>query len=146
LRYRVFYEEMDAIASPQMRAERRDFDQFDTFCDHMLVVDKDMRDENGDPAVVGTYRLLRGEVAVAQGRFNTAGEFHLSPIPPAGRSGLRYLELGRSCVLKEYRTKPVTMQLLWRGIVLYVDRYNIDVMLGCGSLPGTDPEALKLSL
>jgi putative hemolysin len=38
------------------------------------------------------------------------------------------------------------MQLLWRGIVLYLDRYSIDVMFGCGSLRGTDPDALKLPL
>ena len=38
------------------------------------------------------------------------------------------------------------MQLLFRGIVVYLDRYAIDVMFGCGSLPGTDPEALKLPL
>jgi putative hemolysin len=146
LRYRVFYEEMDAIATPQMRAERRDFDQYDAFCDHMLVIDKEKHDENGDPAVVGTYRLLRGEVAARHGGFYSSGEYDLSPILSDGRSGPRYLELGRSCVLREYRTKPVTMQLLWRGIVLYVERYNIDIMFGCGSLPGTDPEALKLCL
>ncbi len=146
LRYRVFYEEMDAIASTQMRAERRDFDQYDAFCDHMLVVDKDVRDENGDPAVVGTYRLLRGDVAARHGGFYTSGEFDLSSILSNSPAAPRILELGRSCVLKEYRTKPVTMQLLWRGIVLYVDRYNIDVMVGCGSLQGTDPDAMKLSL
>src|ERR1051325_5831696 len=38
------------------------------------------------------------------------------------------------------------MQLLWRGIVQYLERYSIDVMFGCGSLPGTDPEALRLPL
>jgi putative hemolysin len=60
--------------------------------------------------------------------------------------GTRYLELGRSCVLKSYRAKAITMQLLWRGIIVYLDRYAVDVMFGCGSLPGTDPEALKLPL
>lgn len=146
LRYRVFYEEMTAIASPQMRVEKRDFDQFDAFCDHMLVVDRDVLDENGEPAVVGTYRLLRGEVAARHGGFYTSGEYDLTHMLESGPSGTRYLELGRSCVLKEYRSKPATMQLLWRGIVLYVDRYNIDIMFGCGSLPGNDPEALKLQL
>jgi putative hemolysin len=60
--------------------------------------------------------------------------------------GTRYLELGRSCVLKSYRGKAVTMQLLWKGIMVYLAKYDIDVMFGCGSLPGTDPEALKLPL
>jgi L-ornithine Nalpha-acyltransferase len=30
--------------------------------------------------------------------------------------------------------------------MVYVERYCIDVMFGCGSLPGTDPDALKLPL
>ena len=60
-------------------------------------------------------------------------------------SGFRFLELGRSCVLAKYRT-GTTMQLLWRGIVVYLARYNIDLMFGCASLPGTDPKALALPL
>ena len=31
------------------------------------------------------------------------------------------------------------MQMLWRGIALYRLHYNIQVMFGCASLPGTDP-------
>jgi putative hemolysin len=146
LRYRVFYEEMNAIPTPAMRATRRDFDKYDSFCDHILVIDKHARDENGDPAVVGTYRLLRGEVAAAHGGYYTSSEFDLSAMLDAHPPGTRFLELGRSCVLKAYRSKAVTMQLLWRGVLVYVARYSIDVMFGCGSLPGTNPDALKLSL
>lgn len=146
LRYRVFYEEMSAIPTPQMREQRRDFDRYDEFCDHMLVVDREARDEQGEPAVVGTYRLLRGEVAARHGGYYTSSEYDLAPMFQGNPPATRYLELGRSCVLKSYRAKAVTMQLLWRGIVVYLDRYAIDVMFGCGSLPGTDPEALKLQL
>jgi putative hemolysin len=146
LRYRVFYEEMNAIPTPQMREERRDFDRYDEFCDHMLVIDRDVRDMQGEPAVVGTYRLLRGDVAAGHGGYYTSSEYDLTPMLKGNPPGTRYLELGRSCVLKSYRAKAVTMQLLWRGIVVYLDRYAIDVMFGCGSLPGTDPDALKLPL
>ena len=38
------------------------------------------------------------------------------------------------------------MQLLWRGIAAYVFHYNIDLMFGCASLPGTDPDAIALPL
>lgn len=55
------------------------------------------------------------------------------------------LELGRSCVDVEYRTRP-TMQLLWRGIASYVYQHDIRVMFGCASLPGVDPEVLAPSL
>jgi L-ornithine Nalpha-acyltransferase len=44
-----------------------------------------------------------------------------------------------------YRNRP-TMQLLWRGIAAYVFHYNIDLMFGCASLPGTDPQTLALPL
>jgi putative hemolysin len=146
LRYRVFYEEMSATPTPQMRGQRRDFDKYDAFCDHLLVVDRNVRDERGEAAVVGTYRLLRGEVAALHGGYYTSSEYDLAPMLRANPPGTRFLELGRSCVLKSYRGKASTMQLLWRGIVLYLDRYAIDVMFGCGSLPGTDPDALALPL
>jgi putative hemolysin len=146
LRYRVFYEEMSAIPTPKMREQQRDFDRYDEFCDHMLVVDRDVRDAQGEPAVVGTYRMLRGEVAARHGGYYTSSEYDLAPMLKGNPPGTRYLELGRSCVLKSYRAKAITMQLLWRGIVVYLDRYAIDVMFGCGSLPGTDPDALKLPL
>jgi putative hemolysin len=146
LRYHVFYQEMSAIPNRRMRLQKRDFDKYDRFCDHMLVVDRDSRDEFGEPAVVGTYRLLRGEVAALHGGYYTSSEYDLSSVMANNGRGTRYLELGRSCVLKSYRGKAVTMQLLWKGIMVYLAKYDIDVMFGCGSLPGTDPEALKLPL
>lgn len=146
LRYHIFYEEMSAIPSPQMRAERRDFDRYDELCNHLLVVDHGVRDENGEAAVVATYRLLRGEVAAKHGGFYTAGEYDIAPMLKSYPSGTRFLELGRSCVLKPYRAKAITLQLLWRGLMAYFIHDNSDVMIGCGSLPGTDADALALQL
>ena len=34
------------------------------------------------------------------------------------------------------------MQLLWRGIADYLDAFDVGLMLGCASLPGTDPGPL----
>lgn len=146
LRYHVFYEEMSAIPSPQMRAQRRDFDRYDELCNHLLVVDHGVRDENGEAAVVATYRLLRGEVAAKHGGFYTAGEYDIAPMLKSYPPGTRFLELGRSCVLKPYRAKAITLQLLWRGLMAYFIHDNSDVMIGCGSLPGTDVDALALQL
>ena len=146
LRYRVFYREMTAIPSPAMREAGRDFDKFDPWCDHLLVVDREAHDDDGEPAVVGTYRLMRSDVAAAHGGFYTSGEYDLSTMFAAHPPGARFLELGRSCVLRAYRMKPITLQLLWRGIMLYVARYSLDVMFGCASFPGTDPQTLALPL
>jgi putative hemolysin len=146
LRYRVFYEEMTAVPSPQMRATGRDFDKFDAFADQLLVVDTSVRAPDGSPIIVGTYRLMRDDVAEKAGGFYTSGEYDLEPMFNAHGPGTRYLELGRSCVLKEYRLKPISLQLLWRGIVLYLHRYGLNVFFGCASFPGVDPGALKLGL
>lgn len=146
LRYRVFYEEMSAIPSPTMREAGRDFDQFDEFCDHILVLDRERLDDDGQPVVVGTYRLMRDVDAKRAGGFYTASEYDITPMLTGMPEGTKLLELGRSCVLKDYRARPATMQLLWRGVMAYITRFSIDVMFGCASFAGTDPKALALPL
>lgn len=138
LRYRVFYEEMAAEPTPQMAAARRDFDAFDEICDILLVVDPGRRD--GD-SVVGTYRLLRQDVAMRHGGFYSASEYDLAPLLAQLSETRRGLELGRSCVHPAYRT-TATIQLLWRGIASYLAAHRIAFMFGCASLPGTDARAL----
>lgn len=146
LRYQVFYEEMSAEPSPAMRAHRRDFDKFDEVCDHLLVVDRDAHDEEGQPLVVGTYRLTREKDAAKVGGFYTASEYDLLPMISGLPKGTKYLELGRSCILKSYRARPGTMQLLWKGLMAYVARFDIDLMFGCASLPGVDVAEMALPL
>ena len=143
LRYAVFYEERMAEPDGAARPSRRDCDAFDAICDHLLVLDRAGGPDVG-PRVVGTYRLLRQEVAERHFGFYSAGEYDIAPLLAANRA-LRFLELGRSCVLKPYRTKR-TVELLWHGIWSYVLHHRMDVMIGCASLEGTDPEALALPL
>jgi putative hemolysin len=147
LRFKVFYEEMSAAPNSLSLISRRDIDDYDAICDHLLVLDHDVRPRPLRPAkpkVVGTYRLLRQEVANRHWGFYTAGEYDIAPLIEAHRS-LRFLELGRSCVLKPYRNKR-TVELLWHGIWTYVLHHRIDVMIGCASLEGTDPQTLALPL
>src|SRR3569623_1261400 len=146
LRYRVFYQEMSAIPSPDMRAQRRDFDQFDQYCAHILVIDRSQHDEDGQPAVVGTYRMMRDADAARAGGFYTSGEYDIGPMLAELGSRQSVVELGRSCILKAYRAKPSTMQLLWRGVMVYNVRFSVELMFGCASLQGTDPKALALPL
>lgn len=141
LRYRIFYEEMGAVPTAAMRATRLDADRFDAVADHLVVVDLERSTERR-PEIVGCYRVLRESVARAQGGFYTAGEFDLGAVrAPYGE----IMELGRSCVAPEYRNGAV-MQLLWRGIADYLDRHGVGLMLGCASLPGTDPDAVAPAL
>ena len=140
LRYRVFYQEMGAHPSVETALVQRDFDDFDAFCDHLLVFDHARG--AGNDAVVGTYRLIRREAAARVGRFYSAAEYDLRCV--AEYPGA-VLELGRSCIDPQWRTRP-TMQLLWRGIAAYVFDFGIELMFGCASLPGTDPNALAVPL
>jgi len=140
LRYRIFYEEMSAKPTPEMAAALRDFDEFDAVADHLQVVDHDLG--AGPESVVGTYRLVRREQAKRHGRFYSIDEYDISPIT---NLPCEILELGRSCVDERYRTRRV-MDLLWRGIATYVFHYDIEIMFGCASLPGTDIENLALPL
>jgi L-ornithine Nalpha-acyltransferase len=139
LRYQVFYEEMKAEASPAMAAAKRDFDEMDAHCDHLLVLDTT---KTGDEAIIGTYRLIRRVHAEKRGKFYSSDEFDISPI-------IKYpgeiLELGRSCVAAEYRTRPI-MQLMWRGLAAYVFQYDIAILFGCASFPGTDPKQHAMAL
>lgn len=147
IRFQVFYEEMSAIADAMALATRRDVDAFDRICDHMLVLDhaapaKAFRRKR--PEVVGTYRLLRQSVAEARGGFYSAGEYDVQPLIDRHPT-LKFLELGRSCVLEPYRNKR-TVELLWHGVWSYVLMHGVDVMIGCASLEGTDPRRLALPL
>jgi putative hemolysin len=140
LRYRVFYDEMGATADAVATAARRDRDTYDAVADHLLVVDHAIG--SGAEGIVGTYRLIQREAAAKLGRFYSADEYEITSI--VNFPG-RILELGRSCVDAAYRSR-VAMQLLWRGIAAYVFHYQIDLMFGCASLHGTDPDKLAADL
>jgi putative hemolysin len=132
LRYRVFFEEGGAIPEPYVRLRRRDICDFDRICDHLVVIDH----ASPKRKVVGCYRLLRQEVAQANGGFYSAQEFEIAPLL-ARHPEKRFLELGRSCVAPEHRGKRV-LELLWRGLWIYASHHSCDVMIGCASLPGAD--------
>jgi len=146
LRYRVFYQEMSAKPDVVSRMFRRDADRFDAVCDHLLVIDHAARGRFGGikPKVVGTYRLMREGAAAKLGGFYTQSEFDIAHLL-ARHPESRFLELGRSCVLKPYRNKK-TVELLWHGIWAYVRHHRIDAMFGCASFDGLDPDLLALPL
>jgi len=147
VRYQVFYEELDAQPDSYAMATRRDRDSYDDLCDHLLVLDHNVAARpfrRHKPRIVGTYRLLRQEIAESHGGFYSRGEYDIDPLFER-HPDKRFLELGRSCVLKPYRDKR-TVELLWHGAWSYVLNHRIDVMFGCASLSGTDLDALAPAL
>jgi putative hemolysin len=139
LRYNVFYEEMGALPSPEASASKRDADSMDACCEHLLVLDNS---RHGLEKVVGTYRLIRREAAAKNGSFYSSSEFDITPL--MNHPG-EILELGRSCIHKDYRTGTV-MNILWKGLAAYMFRHDIKLMFGCASLHGTDIEKHAIPL
>lgn len=140
LRYKVFYEEFKAIPNTHVASTHMDVDEYDAITDHLVVLDESL--PPGPTQIVGTYRLLRRAVADKFGKFYTSSEYDIVPLLD---SGAELLELGRSCVLPPYRTRPV-LQKLWQGIAHYVALHKIGLMFGCASLHGTDVDALAPQL
>ncbi|MGL5735877.1 MAG: GNAT family N-acetyltransferase [Beijerinckiaceae bacterium] len=137
LRHRVFFEDRQARPFAKQRIDR---DAFDAICDHLLVIDTASPGRD----VVGTYRLLRQDIADATHGFYSAAEFDVQPLL-ARHAHLNFLELGRSCVLPAYRDKR-TIALLWQGLWAYVQHYRIGAMIGCASFEGTDAGQHALAL
>jgi putative hemolysin len=130
LRYHVFAEEMGArLHSP---VAGLDADEFDDYCDHLLV-----RDETSGE-VVGTYRMLPPERAAAAGKLYSDTEFDLSALA-ALRPAL--VETGRSCVHPDHRTGAV-VGLVWAGIARYMLLSGHSWLAGCASVPLADGGSL----
>ena len=146
LRYKVFYEEMSATPGALAMLSRRDEDAFDPIFDHLLVMDQGDPNKKGwrRSRVVGTYRVLRQDVADQNDGFYTQGEYNIAPLIQS-KPDYSFMELGRSCVLKPYRNRR-TVELLWHGVWSYVREHGVDVMVGCASFPGIDPSEHALAL
>ncbi|MBO9097087.1 MULTISPECIES: l-ornithine N(alpha)-acyltransferase [unclassified Rhizobium] len=143
VRYRVFVEEMHAQLPAEAMRLKRDVDSWDAICDHLLVLDHSIEGDTEDQ-IVGTYRLLRQEVAMAHGGFYSASEFATDALI-ARHPDKQFMELGRSCVLPAYRTKRI-VELLWQGNWAYALKHGMGAMFGCASFPGIRPEEHALAL
>jgi L-ornithine Nalpha-acyltransferase len=140
LRYCVFHEECGAKT---ISFDGIDQDHFDPVAEHILVIEPFGLNESdfalADGNLVGTYRLITEAAAKSVGGFYSQAEYDLEPLLQR-KADLRFLELGRSCILKRARGTAV-IELLWQGIWDFVRRNRIDVMLGCASFEGIDPSA-----
>jgi putative hemolysin len=122
LRYEVFAQECGAsLKSP---VEGIDCDEFDEFCDHLIV-----RNEPTDE-VVGTYRILTSWKAKQLGAFYSQSEFDLRNLMPLVP---RVVEVGRSCIRQGYRDGAV-ITLLWSGLAQYMMTHGYEYLMGCASI------------
>jgi putative hemolysin len=104
--------------------EGLDEDEFDEFCDHLLVID------TSTDEVVGTYRLLTPASAMQCGRRYCETEFDIRRLKCLQS---HTLELGRSCVRADKRGSLV-MGMLWSGIGAYLRVGGYRYVMGCVSV------------
>jgi len=133
LRFEVFNLELnEGLNSSYITGQDRD--SYDDYCDHLIVIDTRLN------KVVGTYRLMLGFVAENNIGYYSEGEFDMTAVRAVEGEKL---ELGRSCVHKDYRNAGV-INLLWAGIARYVEIYNVHHLFGCGSLHTSDPAEVSM--
>ncbi len=138
LRYQVFVEELGASGDTVDHTAREERDRFDDYCEHLLLIDKSAE----TPRVVGAYRMMTNDHADRAGGFYSASEFDLDPLLKDGR---KLLELGRSCVHRDYRG-GTSMYHLWNAMARYVLDNDVQIMFGTASFHGTDPAAIAQPL
>ena len=139
LRYLVFIEELGGTGDMVDHDRRLEKDHFDPFATHLIL--RDMARPDGD-RVIGVYRLMQQDAAQAAGRFYCAAEYDLTPLTG---SGLKLLELGRSCLHPAYRG-GMAMMHLWQALAIYVQDHEIDILFGVASFHGTDLDRLAAPL
>jgi len=138
VRYRVFVEELGSDGPMVDHAARLERDRFDPHFDHLLLLDDGLRTADPRDRVVGVYRLLPSDRVAAIGQFYSEDEYDLSVLKASGR---RLLELGRSCLLPDYRG-GAAMWHLWNALAAYVAEREVEVLFGVASFHGTDVAAL----
>ncbi|MGB7243836.1 MAG: GNAT family N-acyltransferase [Sulfitobacter sp.] len=128
LRYDVFIEELGGAGTLVDHDARLEKDRFDAFADHLILFD------NISGQAVGVYRLLRENQARKAGQYYSENEYDLSVLTSSGRP---LLELGRSCLHRDYRGGTAMLHL-WRGLASYIEQHSIEVLFGVASFHGTD--------
>lgn len=141
LRYSVFVQELGGSGPLVDHEAQLEKDQFDPYFDHLILKDLAL-DASPTEQVVGVYRVLRDDAAAKIGRFYSEDEYDLSVLKSSGR---RLLELGRSCLRKDYRG-GAAMFHLWNALASYVAEHEIEVLFGVASFHGTDVDVLAQPL
>jgi len=137
LRYDVFVLEMGSDGTLVDHDARLEQDSYDDQCLHLILFDRARAP--GDQAV-GVYRLLPEDRAV-QG-FYSETEYDLAPLLQSGR---KLLELGRSCLHRDYRG-GMAMHLLWQHLARYVQDTDVGLLFGTASFRGTNVADLAAPL
>jgi putative hemolysin len=122
LRHSVFSEDFDTHLTSQ--SDGLDKDQFDDYCHHLIVKDCDTQQ------VVAYSRIITHDLAMNHKGFYTATEFDLTAILDPSK---RYMEIGRTCIHKDYR-RGAAIGMLWGSIGKFMLDHQMDYLMGCASI------------
>lgn len=98
LRHEVFNVELAGLKETKESGEL-EFDRFDFYCKHLIVVETRTR------KTVGTYRLNTLETAGTTSGFYSYGAFSIENLPPKVLADS--IEIGRACIAREHRSTRV---------------------------------------
>ena len=127
LRYKVFNCEQNRGLDTANRDEF-DHDEFDDGAAHLIAYSKD------NPNPIGTYRAI-GQPGNDPDKMYSAREYYVTG---AERFLPLTIEVGRSCVDKDYRDGAV-VTLLWSGMAAITMRSGCRYLCGCVSLEDVRP-------
>jgi putative hemolysin len=133
--YRVFHAKADEIPSVMSEIGRlreqtyrevgegtykkRDTDRFDNYFHHLFIWDDDAR------KIAGAYRMGMGKEILK--RYGNKG-FYIDSLFKINENFYPVLEqsieLGRSFICKEYQRKPLSLFLLWKGILYFLIKHT----------------------
>lgn len=94
-----------------------DLDPYDIYYSHLIIWDQSKK------ALVGSYRIGKGDEIMSK---HGVKGFYLHSLFRMKKEFRSYLsesvELGRSFIASDYQRKPTTLFLLWKGILLFMDK------------------------
>ena len=126
LRHRVFTETFQY--SKDLYSASLKIDEFDDYCDHLIVRDSQTS------CLVGTYRVMSPTTAQRMGRYYCEQEFDLSRLNHLRQ---RITETGHACIHPDYRDTRISL-LLWTALALYMRRERCDYLVDCTSVSLAD--------
>ena len=140
LRHTIFIENLDTRVVEWTTSTSREEDRFDAFAKHLITVERSS--QSGCERVVGTCRILDRNGARQAGGFYSEEEFDIAPI--LGQES-RVLEVGRWCIHPHYQGGNVALRL-WKALTNLVRTSGVQMLFGCASFPGLDPNAWSTEL
>jgi L-ornithine Nalpha-acyltransferase len=129
LRYLAFIEARGL--APAHQADRRDEDEFDAHCRHMMV------EEARSGQLVCCFRMMPFESGAEIAHSYSAKWYELDGLKDYPG---RLVEMGRFCVHPAHKD-PAILRVAWNAMTRYVDEQEIGLLFGCSSFYGLDAEA-----